>query len=720
MATINLGIVKETEADRIKRAAEAAGRAYQKQCQTRATEIEGLWRLKQITKWEDLRIDDIPLAVRSQPLEFITVKAFLTGWVVSAPQRYAINEAKRLADLEAKSNRFVAAVESSGVRTVGRFKLRPRQRKCIDLSIQRLYDEGRGAVGCFLEGGEGKSVIGWGLIKYADEHQFFGHPIAKLPINQATFITKPSVKINMTRRGIACGVRSVGRALPVWTDSQLSTKDLACFFTDEVIEGPPDPDAEDPTAPTKITRKKYILPPPAIIGVDECHVYKKQGSVKSQYLAALIRAGRAAGSKFLYMSATPFVCLNDTWAFVCSTGHKWNGEEITLDNFSTWAKAFAGTVGATPNEASPEVLAAFRKEFSDYIVLPPRDPKTVRAYNSVKLVDFENERDKKFYQDALDRYVEQMEREGKGGREVNKLAAMNQFRDAEEWIKAPYFARMALESHANGFAPVIGVSRTATVKEIVRKLCAAGVPRNKISVVWGGNEIVSTESLEKIIGPRLFKEIGSLVMRFHRSPDGMTPEERTAVRRYLTWAKEQARNNETEAEQAVRHKELMKLRLDASTPEQRQDEIDKFQNGDTEYCIFTLPAGGTGVDLDHQVEGVRPREGFFTICYYVEEFLQALYRTMRLATLSDVRQHMVFFRNTIVADHVAPILDKKIKSVSTVLQVGSLVEDVVTMFTDAALATKPHVSELDLGDGKDTVDEDVDTETLLAQLEEEE
>ncbi len=56
---------------------------------------------------------------------------------------------------------------------------------------------------------------------------------------------------------------------------------------------------------------------------------------------------------------------------------------------------------------------------------------------------------------------------------------------------------------------------------------------------------------------------------------------------------------------------------------------------------------------------------YSTICYYAEEFGQALGRCVRLATLQPVvKQYMTFFLGTIMSKHVRPILQRKLRNLS--------------------------------------------------------
>lgn len=155
--------------------------------------------------------------------------------------------------------------------------------------------------------------------------------------------------------------------------------------------------------------------------------------------------------------------------------------------------------------------------------------------------------------------------------------------------------------------------------------------------------------------------------------------------RYRKWTKytyERVKRDEAEEEARARREKLHNLRLVAMSDSERQSQIDQFQDGRTQFCIYTLSAGGTGVDLDHQIPAARPRWVYSTVCYYAEEFMQALGRCMRVATISDVVQEIIFFNGTIAAKHVAPKLMKKVKAIA---KIASSSDDLVSVLESAVL-----------------------------------
>jgi len=696
MSFTTSAIAAQLKAAERDRALAAGARAYSVHCADLVKRWDFAFRRGELKSWDDLKIDDIPLPIRGLPFNYQNYRQFVLPWQSSAEHRYKLREINRKTEVAKVSTRFVAAENTTNITQVGKFILRPRQKKCIDLMIERFSANITNAVVCPLEGGEGKSVIGHGMIKYWQDNHYFGHTVKALPFNKALFVTAPPVVIDMKSRGQACGVHGIGTEVAVLGHSEWHTKAWDPFFRTVEVE----------VHGTKVTREVYMMPPPAIIIIDEFDAYKKRESRKSQRMLAVIEAGLKHKSRFIFMSATPWVTVNNTWLFCIATGRKWNDEQITLDTFPSMARAIAARAGCGPDDNSEKAMAEFRKEFNDCFIVPPRDPRKVKARNSVRLLEFRNDEDRAFYQRTMDRYQEELDRIGKGDTQINKLTAFLKLRQSEEWLKTSYFVDEMLASHAKGKAPVCGVSFTASCNEIVRQLVSRGVPRNKISVIQGGDEIITKDKLIKMVGEEFFKNAPRYILKY-QDPDqfgALTPIEKTATRKYLKWVKERFRNEESESEQATRIEELRRLRLYKQSRIERHEEKERFQNGQTEFMVFTLSSGGRGIDMDHQFPHVRPREGFFTICYWAEEFLQALYRLMRTATLSDVDQHMCFFKGTQVADHVAPRLDRKIKSVRAGVM-GN--DDFAYEAIDLLAKAKPvkSVTAADLRDGSDTDDD---------------
>jgi len=661
-------------------------------------------------------MSDIPIHITAQPFTYEAMMAFLQTWLLTANERYVTTETKRREQVAEVSTKFVAA-EKTGYLKAGDYTFKPRQRKAIDAIIEAFRSKKTSAVLLPLEGGEGKSVICWAIVKYWQDNGWFGNSIAKFPLNQAFFSTGASVKLDMTDRGRGCGVANINRTVMVVSHTEWSAQKLKLWFNEVEVE----------TNGVTVKRMEYKLPGPGGIIIDEFDFFKKPGSLKSRYMIAIIEKCIAGGGWVIFASATPGITVNDMWLFAIATGREFMGQKITRDWWPTVARSIASRAGALPSENSPEAMAEFRKEFADCYIIPPRDPRKVRATNRTMLLDFDNEHDRRFYAETERRYAEELERCGRGGlTDINPMSLFTKFRAAEEWIKAPYFARLAYETWQEGLAPTIGVCFIATLTEVVRILVNKyGIPRSKISVIHGGIDIVTEDVIAKKVGPQIFKNIGTHVIEYFKPNHGKLDRDHVlAVKKYLQWIRERSKFDETKEQQKMRQAELLQLKLASQNAIERHVEKESFLRGTTEFMIFTLSAGGRGIDMDCQFPHVRNRRGFFTICYYAEEFMQAYYRLMRAMTLHNVDQYAVFFRGTMVADKVAPRLQDKLNSIraGTVLN-DSLADEALELFTPANLQSpRKTITESDLPASELNLDFDAEGEVdkILRQIEEEE
>ena len=91
---------------------------------------------------------------------------------------------------------------------------------------------------------------------------------------------------------------------------------------------------------------------------------------------------------------------------------------------------------------------------------------------------------------------------------------------------------------------------------------------------------------------------------------------------------------------------------------QRQQMIDDFQSGKTDYFLTTLKSGGTGLSLHHELEAARPRTVILPPTWSVYEMIQVLGRAQRINNLSQVEQFICWYKDTI-EDKVAQRLESK-------------------------------------------------------------
>jgi hypothetical protein len=316
-------------------------------------------------------------------------------------------------------------------------------------------------------------------------------------------------------------------------------------------------------------------------------------------------------------------------------------------------------------------------------ITPPADPQKVRAYNKVLLVDFASDEDRRFYLDAEARWLEAKERAGERpserGAEMAQFTVMHQ---AGEACCVPIWGELIYKAWMEGKAPVCGVKFQETLRDIcIYLVVKKGVPREKIALIWGGAQIIKDDD-------RLNEDqIADLMIKRHeQGVDSLTRREKALLKKNMAALKGQLRRNISADEAVKRDHWLKTLGLNKQTINERWMDNQAFQKGTKEICLFTASAGGIGIDLDHQYVTARPRVLFSTITYYGEEMLQIFGRCLRIATLTDVHQYMVFLKGTLAAMHIAPKLDKKLASIN---RYATGREDYVSVLSKTHIAYKP-------------------------------
>lgn len=95
----------------------------------------------------------------------------------------------------------------------------------------------------------------------------------------------------------------------------------------------------------------------------------------------------------------------------------------------------------------------------------------------------------------------------------------------------------------------------------------------------------------------------------------------------------------------------------------RQEMIDKFQRGDSDYCLFTMTSGGVGISLHHDRPTTKPRYIVLPPTWSAIDLVQALGRGHRLTSLSPTVQEILWYGDTI-EDKVKLVVERKVKCLS--------------------------------------------------------
>jgi hypothetical protein len=212
------------------------------------------------------------------------------------------------------------------------------------------------------------------------------------------------------------------------------------------------------------------------------------------------------------------------------------------------------------------------------------------------------------------------------------------------------------------------------------KLCESdyfkskGITKDKISLIWGGNrEIKIEELLPESKAAEIAAKMGMWILdnpdeaRKPKAEDiGITKEEFRAFHKGIKYTSERIFREMTKDAFAQRNEKLREMKLHNQNQKERHENVQAFLNGETEFCIYTLSSGGTGISLDHRYVHTRPRYVMSTMTYWAEEFAQALGRCVRITTLTDTQQSIYVPEGTILSDHMAPKLAQKLKSVDAI------------------------------------------------------
>lgn len=102
---------------------------------------------------------------------------------------------------------------------------------------------------------------------------------------------------------------------------------------------------------------------------------------------------------------------------------------------------------------------------------------------------------------------------------------------------------------------------------------------------------------------------------------------------------------------------------------ERQDNIRRFQTGKSDYCLFTLRAGGVGLSLHHYIKNekvCKPRYVIAPPTWSPIETVQYLGRAHRINSISETYQDIVWFKNT-VEEKVAIRASEGLTSLATLI-----------------------------------------------------
>ncbi len=578
------------------------------------------------------------------PWNYAQVSGFCIFWETSYEARLSAS----ISNEGQKSNRIFINKEVS---TFGEITLHPEQEGCYRAMYDAMFVERR-IVASLQDGhtGAGKTIIGGAMIARLVADGLLTrrdmltrmHPIM---VFAPTGVPVENWKRELERMGL--GELVAKRKIFVVPDSIFQTEfgDSYCSIEEDYVTGE-----------TKMIWNPMMVP--YYIIIDECHRYVRENAMRTKKMLALLTSDIEHYATF--MSATPVEKVNDARLFAIACHTRFMDMEITVNSW----KDFALTMDATPQYPNAAACKRLRSVFAGHIFSLPYVKPKFKAVNRVVIIDFLNAQHRKVYDTAHTRYIEACRKTGKNTEwgQLGVLVALNNFLKTAEPLRAWWIAETAARNFKEGrLATAVFCGYKETIAEVAFRLVDQyGIPRDKISIIWGGKreyktqEMLSLEEFQRLQSdPDFMAEIGTNKVLRKRAMLTM---------KYM---QDQLEHSESADEQAYRHEKLMELKLlGKQSVNARMIEVDNFQDGTTEICLATTATGGVNLSLDRSKEHLKPRMGLYTPPFSGKVYLQALGRLVRRQSLSDAEQLTAMLRGTVEEYHVAPILDEKLKSMA--------------------------------------------------------
>ena len=209
------------------------------------------------------------------------------------------------------------------------------------------------------------------------------------------------------------------------------------------------------------------------------------------------------------------------------------------------------------------------------------------------------------------------------------------------------------------------------------------VPRPQISLIWGGSAAFTQQEGKRITSAEIIATLSAAARG-----EAVDSKLIKKIKQQLIYDSEGLGDLPSD------------LDLGPQDYKKRQVEIDRFQSGQSHYCLFNFKSGGVGLSLHHcddmtqqkvrrkkdsgyaHVEDIpsiptRPRRVLLTPTFSAIELVQGLGRAARITSLSDTEQIMLFYRGTI-EERVAAAVSQKLKCLKKVVRQRETWEDIIT------------------------------------------
>jgi len=440
---------------------------------------------------------------------------------------------------------------------------------------------------------------------------------------------------------------------------------------------------------------------PVVIFWDENHSLKNYTS--TQHKIACQFNEIATPTYQIFISATPYTRVSEAKCFAVATrksiGHI-IGTDSTISNLNwpTYAACIAGSA-SNPEEYNEAAVERLTKDLESYIIRVRGVRPQFKAINSIKMIDFADAEEKKYYDETEERYIKEKAKleqnieaglvEGGG---IHHLVLLTKRAIAAEYCRRKHFVRFMVDSVKNGYAAACAVKYKTTLIPMVKIMVEEyGIPRDQIALVWGGGQ---TQLTKKQKQKAEINEKADLLIKAGMDKDQV----------FTMLGLE-------DVEDRVLEELPEELRLGSQSLEERQREIDRFQSGRALYCIYTFKAGGVGLSLHHTDEQTkekvrrqksgyaviedipkiptRQRRTALSVAYSGIDMVQSIGRVPRLTSLSDTEQFCFLYNQTVEVD-IAHVYSSKLRCLNKVVRNNESWMDII-MGSNRAQLVQEHI-----------------------------
>jgi hypothetical protein len=328
---------------------------------------------------------------------------------------------------------------------------------------------------------------------------------------------------------------------------------------------------------------------------------------------------------------------------------------VDLNNWRIFSSKIASP--SEPEEYCEAAVDRLMLNIEDYVSHVKNVRPQFKPTNSIKLIEFLNDKQRTEYALAVEEYralLAKLEGMPSAQRQIAKITADLKYRQKAELLKAENHADemyyvVEREKHAAVCACNFQATIATSIKFLVEKY---KVPRDKITIIWGGDKRFDMAHCEPIPDDVIIRTLTNQAM-------GIAVDKRLLKRIKL----------QLEARVLNLDKLSPDLKLGKQSKKERQREIDKFQSGYALYNFFTFKSGGIGLSLHHTDEftkekvrrkpngfayiedipkiPTRQRDTILATTWSPMEMVQGLGRVPRLTSLSPTRQVILGFKGTI-------------------------------------------------------------------------